>query len=277
MNQTRRALKDFYDKVGEKYPEEEMVYQTLRGRLRKKFVLAYLNRFQGSLLDIGCNRGMYLMHYNGGSRFGVDLSKGVLENTPRNGKLNLVIADAEQLQCFKENSFDNILCSEVLEHCLNPLAVFQSISFVLNSKGYALVTTPNYRKKRPEWINLGVLTQYGIDSDCQDGYFHTAYRPEELADLARQAGLDIVDVGTLEKEVKYAAKIPAAIMLTGRAVNKVIKSKQFEKVNERFFDTLTNWIYDFCRVTRLDKMMMKFVSEGVRSYILLQKKQESEE
>ncbi len=32
----KTALKHFYDQVGEKYPEEEQVYRTLRGQLRER-------------------------------------------------------------------------------------------------------------------------------------------------------------------------------------------------------------------------------------------------
>ncbi|MFQ5825309.1 MAG: methyltransferase domain-containing protein, partial [bacterium] len=122
MNQTKQALKTFYEEVGQKYPEEEEVYRTLRGKLRRNFVLSYLRRFSGSLLDIGCNRGMYLEVYNCGPCFGVDLSFNVLKKAHNNKPKHLVVADAECLQCFKLECFDNVLCSEVLEHCLNPQA-----------------------------------------------------------------------------------------------------------------------------------------------------------
>jgi len=274
MTDTRLALKKFYEQVGEKYPEEEKVYHTLRGILRKKFVLSHLQRFQGSLLDIGCNRGMYLHAYRGGPRFGIDLSSSVLKNIPKQWHIHLTVADAERLQCFKPGSFDNALCSEVLEHCLDPQAVFNSIAHVLRPGGYALLTTPNYKRERPRWIGLGVLQHFGIDSDCEEGYFHTAYRPEELERFANAAGLKVIEVGTLEKEVKYAAKVPAAILLSGRFVNRLFRSKSFEKFNEALFDRLTLLIYYFFHYTALDKIILKFISEGVRSYILMQKETE---
>lgn len=274
MKDTRLALKRFYEQVGQKYPEEEKVYHTLRGILRKKFVLSHLQRFRGSLLDIGCNRGMYLQAYQGGHRFGVDLSLSVLKKIPKQWHIHLTVADAERLQCFKPGSFDNALCSEVLEHCLDPQAVFNSIAHVLRAGGYALVTTPNYKRQRPRWIGLGVLQHFGVDSDCEEGYFHTAYRPEELERFARAAGLKVISVGTLEKEVKYAAKVPAAILLTGRLVNKVFRSTTFEKLNESFFDRLTLLIYYFCHYTALEIIFLKFIRNGVRSYILMQKETE---
>ena len=271
IKQLKKVLKKFYEEVGEKYPEETVVYKTLHGQLRKKFVINYLQKFKGSLLDIGCNRGMYLDAYNGGDRFGIDLSLNVLKNIDETKTKHLIVADAEQLQCFKENSVDNVLCSEVLEHCLNPLAVFQGIAHVLNSTGYALLTTPNYKKFKPEWIELGSLNDYDISIDNKDGFYHTAYRPEELAEFAKNVSLEIVEYGTLEKEVKYAAKIPAAIFLFGKFINKIFKSHKFDQINHKFFVKLTQFFYDVCRITGLEKILLRFVNEGVRSYVLMKK------
>jgi len=271
MKTIKKTLKEFYEEVGDKYPEEEIVYNTLRGMLRKKFVTAYLKKFNGSLLDIGSNTGMYLDGYEGGERFGVDLSWNVLKKNNNINSKHLTVADAERLQCFKAGAFDNVLCSEVLEHCLNPEKVFDSISHVLNTNGFALLTTPNYRRTRPEWIGLGSLPQYGISIDCEDGYFHTAYRPEELSAFAKRAGLNIIELGTLEKDVKYAAKVPAAIFIVGNFFNRFLKSQRFYQMNKDLFMSLTNIIYDICRITGLEKILLRFVKEGVRSYILMKK------
>jgi len=266
----KAALKDFYEQCGEKYPEEELVYKTLRGKLRKKFVLQQLGEFQGSLLEIGCNRGMYLREYNGGDSYGVDLSLNVLRHAHKDKVIRFAVADAEQL-CFKNDSFDHVLCSEVLEHCLHPQEIFNGIAAVLKINGCALLTTPNYSKKKHDYIELGSLKSFNIDCDCGDFYFHTAYKPGELESMAKKAGLKVVKSGTLEKEIKYAAKIPAAVLLFVRLINKVFRSKKIERMNEAFFQVFTNWIYNICHVTGIEKLLLKCVPEGVRSYILMEK------
>ncbi|MBN1541832.1 class I SAM-dependent methyltransferase [candidate division KSB1 bacterium] len=267
----RTALTRFYQEVGEKYPEESVVYRTLRGRLRKAYVLSVLQTFSGRLLDVGCNGGMYLMHYTGGERFGVDISVPVLRRIPRDADLRLVAADAENLYCFRGDSFDHVLCSEVLEHCLQPHAVFAAIRHVLRPGGTALVTTPNYSRKRPEWIGLGTLEHYGVDCDCPQGYFHTAYRPDELRRLAEESGLIVLETGTLEKQIKYAAKLPAALLLLGRFMNRFLRSERWERANEAAFQHSSWIIYRFMQVTRLEKLVLPLIREGVRSRILVQK------
>jgi len=268
----KTALKDFYEQCGEKYPEEDIVYKTLRGKLRKEFVISRLKEFKGSLLEIGCNRGMYLQAFNGGERYGIDLSFNVLRHAHREKVKLFAVADAERL-CFKQASFDNVLCSEVLEHCLHPQEIFNEIATVLKKNGYALLTTPNYNKKRSEYIELGTLKSFSIDCDCGNFYFHTAYKPDELVEMAKKAGLEVVETGTLEKEVKYAAKIPAALLLFGRLMNRFLRSKKFELINEAFFQVFTNWIYYICHITRLEKILLKLIPEGVRSYIVMKKKE----
>lgn len=269
--QVKKDLARFYEQVGTRYPEEDEVYGTLRGMLRKRFVSAFLGERRGALLDIGCNRGLYLAVYRGGPRFGVDLSANVLRQARSRLDAHLAAADAEYLGCFRPGSFDSILCSEVIEHCLDPAAVLRGIHRLLKSGGRALVTTPNYRGARPRWIGLGVLERYGICSDCARGYYHTAYHPGELAAMARSAGLAVIESGTLEREVKYAAKIPALLLHVGRGLNRVLRSPRLARANERLFHGLTRLIYHFAHWTGLEKLLLPLCRHGVRSYIIVSK------
>ncbi len=271
MSNEKALLKKFYDVVGENYPEEATVYNTLRGMLRKRFVLNWLSAQTGSLLEIGTNRGMYLQHYDGGQRFGIDLSQTVLKAAHRQKPAHYAVADAERLQCFKPNSFDRVLCSEVIEHCFSPDEIFRSIAFVLKSGGTALITTPNYKGERPTWVELGSMIGYGVHSAWQEHYFHTAYHPEELVEFAAATGLDVVSVGTLEKEIKYIGKVPAVILHVGRLVNRILKSPKFGQWNERLFHQLCLGIYNITRETAIERFFLKRIKDGARTFIVVQK------
>ena len=67
------------EEVGERYPEEEIVYRALRGKQRKRFVLTHLAKETGSLLDLGCNAGVYLSELKGRKAVGIDISLSVLK------------------------------------------------------------------------------------------------------------------------------------------------------------------------------------------------------
>ena len=273
MSSDSQAMKRFYDRVGENYPEEESVYHTLRGMLRRRFVLNWLNSRQGSLLEIGTNRGMYLQHYDGGLRVGADLSLTALKQAARAKPVHYLVADAERLYCFKPSSLDNMLCSEVIEHCLHPQEIMNGIAHALAPGGEALITTPNYRGERPQWLSIGVMRDYGVCSEWEnEQYFHTAYRPEELEDMAHKAGLAVIDSGTFEKDVKYAAKIPAALLLPGRRMNRLLRSNRFAAANEAFFQDFQVFIYKCCTVCGLNRVLLKFVKEGVRTFIRVERK-----
>ena len=56
-------IKEFYEAVGKNYPEEEIVYKSLRGILRRKFVNSWLKDKAGVLMDIGTGEGIYLREY----------------------------------------------------------------------------------------------------------------------------------------------------------------------------------------------------------------------
>lgn len=54
----------------------------------------------------------------------------------------VIEADASDLP-FEDGSFDIVFCRELIEHVLDPDAVFLEIKRVLKPEGYLLITTPN--------------------------------------------------------------------------------------------------------------------------------------
>ena len=273
---TADKVKPFYEEVGAKYPEEQIVYRELRGILRRKFILEHLGKAKGFLLDVGCNAGLYLRHYRGGPAVGVDISYNVLRRakwkiaqSATTQNRYFIVGDAENLSFLKPGCFDFVLCSEVLEHVFHPEMVVAGIFQVLRLGGKALITTPNYRKQRPTWIDLGELRNYGITGGQ---YLHTAYRPEELEKMAKQVGLTPVESGTLEWEVKYATRLPVVILLLLRQLNKwTFSSSRFDHWNQCFFNWGSKTIYHICHFLQLEKLWQKFIKEGVRSYIIVRK------
>jgi 2-polyprenyl-3-methyl-5-hydroxy-6-metoxy-1,4-benzoquinol methylase len=269
VNETERnyKLRLFYEQVAEKYPEEMEVYTTLRGILRKEFIEMFLMDLRGKVLEIGCNRGMYLEACNKAETFGADISLNVLRWAAKHRNLRVVQADAENLTCFKAGTFDHILCSEVLEHCFQPDNVFRSIRYLLKPGGTALITTPNWKRKKPVWADTRYLEIWGIQRPFTQGYIHTAFRPEELEGMSRQSGFFVLESGTLEKDVKYAAKLPVILWKAGN-IFRFLGNRWIVR-NEHYFQRFSLFIYRFCKKTGLRSLLLKFIKEGVRSYVLL--------
>ena len=139
-----RELKSFYEELGEKYPEEGIVYNTLSGVLRKEFITSKLLSMRSSLLDIGCGAGVYCKVYGNEGYIGIDISASIIKRTKKMfPDDNFVVCDAQNI-CIRDNSMDNVLCSEVLEHLPDPIKCLKEICRALRTGRILLVTVPNF-------------------------------------------------------------------------------------------------------------------------------------
>jgi len=267
----------FYAEVGERFPEEEIVYKSLRGTLRRKFVLQHIRNWKGSLLDIGCNKGMYMKEYSGGEAVGVDISLNLLRHAVqrrinRQFSTYCILGDAEEISFIKSRTFDNILCSELLEHVYKPEKVILGIARILKHGGIVLITVPGYSRKRPTWTDIGILETYHIRGIRDNMYYHTAFKPEEIASMAQDAGLYIIEKGSFEKEIRYATKIPVLFYFILEGVNKsLIRSKAFTHWNNMLLDRFASVIYTIARILKLDPLLQKFFKVGARTFVLARK------
>ncbi|MFQ5675706.1 MAG: class I SAM-dependent methyltransferase [bacterium] len=266
-------FREFYESVGKLYPEEEIVFKTLRGLVRRDFVASYLRQFRGRLLDLGCNRGYYIAQYSNGTAIGVDVAFSVLQKASRRlPGTGFLLGDAQKLGFLKPASFDAILCSEVIEHVRHAQRLMTGCFELLKPRGQILITTPNYKKEKPTWINVGAMEAYGVEGVRGNQYFHTAYRPDELREMAEIAGFRRIEIGTFEKEVKYATRIPVTFYHLSRLINKaVFHSATLDTVSETLLNKSSLLIYKASKALGLNKIFVGMVKEGVRSYLFATK------
>jgi ubiquinone/menaquinone biosynthesis C-methylase UbiE len=76
---------------------------------------------------------------------GMDISRNAIKycNSRKQKNEFYIVASAFHLP-FKKNVFDNIVCSEVIEHISDPKKLLNEIYFSLKNKGKQIITTPNY-------------------------------------------------------------------------------------------------------------------------------------
>ena len=131
-------------------------------RKRVKAILKLIDiHYKGErLLEVGCGAGNILEKAPTGNLFGVDISAFILAKAKQKSskKMDLFQADAQNLP-FKDRVFKQVICSEVLEHLLDPSASLQEIARILNHQGIAIISVPNEL-----WINRikRVLIRLGI-------------------------------------------------------------------------------------------------------------------
>lgn len=118
-------------------------------------------RSDARTLEVGCGAGNVLAGLPGGQRIGIDLSRFLLSKAKvrlGDGAL-LGMADAQQLP-FRTDCFDRVICSEVIEHVLNPVALLAELARVLKPGGIAVLTIPNealIAKLRKILVRMGLF------------------------------------------------------------------------------------------------------------------------
>ena len=144
------------------------------------------------LLDLGCGEGRHALSAYISKElkvYAVDLSINDLGTTKNrfneffetdNEKktLSLAAADAKNLP-FQDNTFDSVICSEVLEHIHDYKSVLLEISRVLKDGGTAGISVPRFF---PEWICWKLSDAY---HEVKGGHIRIFRKPNLLADIEK--------------------------------------------------------------------------------------------
>lgn len=148
----RERIRDFFDK-NSKVRDKEFKSDPILAyeqEARQSAIRSLLNDHYSLVLDAGCGNGrdfkMYLSHAD--KVIGVDFSTGMVREAKRkkenlNGKqVEVLVGDVTQLP-FKSNTFDLIVCSEVLEHVPNWERAIAEFYRLLKPDGELIISTPN--------------------------------------------------------------------------------------------------------------------------------------
>lgn len=113
----------------------------------------------GTVLDLGCGSRPYEAFFNGRVRrwVGADYpSSGHPRSRPD------LLADAMRLPLAGE-SFDTVLCTQVLEHVPEPLDLLREAWRVLRPGGHLVLTAPQYNSLHGEPEDFYRYTKYGLE------------------------------------------------------------------------------------------------------------------
>ena len=124
-------------------------------------------RTRGRVLDVGCGdgdtAGLFLKQL-GREYVGVDVSRAAVQSARSRDLDARQIDDAASLP-FDDNSFDSVVCIEVLEHLWMPNLAAAEILRVLKPGGTFFATCPNvvYWRRRAGILLRGRWNPYGDD------------------------------------------------------------------------------------------------------------------
>lgn len=95
----------------------------------------------GKILDVGCSYGLLHQQISNDGVFGLDIKIGKYTK-------NFIKGNA-QFMPFKDNSFDTLVCGELIEHLKNPEKFLKECRRTLKMGGTLILTTPN----KNSWVN----------------------------------------------------------------------------------------------------------------------------
>lgn len=140
---------------------------------------------RGRFLDVGCGSGQMvkLAGQLGWEAMGLEMDPLAVK-TARQGGLNIRQGTSEQLVNY-ENELNAILCSHVLEHVHEPLAMLSQLKRALRPGGLLLMTLPN--------APSALRCHFGPDWRGLEAHRHLAIPSEpELVRLLRALGFSVI-------------------------------------------------------------------------------------
>src|SRR3989338_5853283 len=137
------------------------------------------------LLDIGCrDSGQQERFYKYSEKlFLVDVDYKVLPPFIGLGKTYPVCGDGCILQ-YKDNSFDAVLCAEVIEHVPDAVSMLKECKRVLKNEGYIIITTPN-RGRIANYIRKLIGKEYKLPYMVHSGPGGYHVREYTMKDLEK--------------------------------------------------------------------------------------------
>lgn len=112
-------------------------------RIKKLIELADINGTD-KVLEVGCGAGHILDKIQGGNLYGIDISEVQIRRAKeRLGEKVVLLKSPGETTPFDDKYFDRVLCSEVIEHVLDPAPLMKEMSRILKDNGVLSLSIPN--------------------------------------------------------------------------------------------------------------------------------------
>lgn len=168
--------------------------------LRLNYIDAKVQLIGKKVVDIGCGGGILAesMATRGADVTGIDLSEkpiavAKLHLLESGEKVDYRLISAEQLAIEQATQFDCVTCMEMLEHVPDPQSTINACAALVKPGGWVFFSTLNRNPKSYLFAIIGA--EYILNMLPKGTHDYKRFiTPAELSALARNAGLQTVDV-----------------------------------------------------------------------------------
>jgi SAM-dependent methyltransferase len=158
----------------------------------------------GILLDVGCGNAPYSRLLPGWRRIGINID--AIDATPD------VVGDGMALP-FREGCTDAVLCSQVVEHVLDPFALVRELARVLRPGGTLILTGPMFWSLHEEPHDYWRFTEHGFRELCRRaGLEAVSVHPQGGAISLAAIVLNRIFQGPLFAPVRLANNLAALVL-----------------------------------------------------------------
>jgi len=139
-----------------------------------------------TVLDVGCGLGYFtdLMAGIASESVGIDIDNKCVSWCRDNMRGNYRLVDLNDYPYpFKDNTFNKILCTEVLEHILDNGAVLDELYRIIKPGGKIVISVPCREGMFGSyWKNIG---HSYVDSNSREYHHHKGYTAKQLINMIR--------------------------------------------------------------------------------------------
>jgi len=150
-------------------------------------------------LDIGCEAGYVSIEMAkvGAEVFSFDILHEALKDFQRKlktfsdiNKPHILLAAAQKIP-FENDTFDFVICTEVIEHTPRPELVIKEIARVMKKGGKTVITFPNEKLRKRTYPIIKKL--FGIDTTVESRVTLFSYELDNIVEICRNE-LDVVRI-----------------------------------------------------------------------------------
>lgn len=178
-------------------------------RRRSAQIHAANDKRPGSVLDIGCGRGLLLAQLRklGWTVTGIELSERAAHFARTVMQLDVRVGDVGDLH-FEEEAFDAVVLWHVLEHVDDPASLLREVRRLVRPGGLVLIAVPNFgsiesRLSKGNWFHLDVPRHV------------THFTPETLVNMLKAEQFKSERITFFSPEYDYFSVIQSALNWLG--------------------------------------------------------------